>query len=260
MIKDFPQILLEFIVIVGVTTAIGVAVYYVTSRFYARSRNDNAMKQLEGATGNLLRVVGWIFALLLSLAFTNVMTESILVETAIESEAAVISEVHQDLRRFDLDETDEIRTLLVDYTQAVINEDWPALAQGTLSERASAVLGQLEDAVLNLEATGATQETLRSRLIADVDLISDHRLTRLIHAREPPPVILLILFFGYLLTMGLFGIYPPRRSMLVLLSFYTVFVGVVFYAILSTSLPFEGATPVGPSAFEYVLEIMRGKT
>ena len=50
----------------------------------------------------------------------------------------------------------------------------------------------------------------------------------------------------------------PHRAIVVLLSFYTVFVGVVIYLILAMSDTFQGATAVDSAPLEYMLEIMRG--
>jgi hypothetical protein len=242
----------------ALTTAVGLAVYYVTFRLYAKRPSEEAIKEIGEATSNLMRVVGWLFTLLLSLTFTDVVSELAVTETAIEGEAAAISDIHHNLRRFGREETRDIRSLLVAYTQAVIDDDWPELAQGRLSERVDGLLWQLEDAVLDLKATGATQETLRSRTIANVDMISGYRQTRLKQAREQPSQVLIVVFFGYLVTMVYFAVYQPRRSVLVLMSFYTTFVGVVIYMILATSDPFQGASPIDSAPLQYVLETMRG--
>jgi hypothetical protein len=249
--------LLGCFVFMGLTTAVGLTVYFVTFRLHARHQTDETMKEIGQATGNLMRVVGWLFTLLLSLTFTDVVGEMSVTENAIEGEALAISDIDHNLRRFGREETGGIQALLVDYTQAVMDDEWPALAHDRLSEKVDGLLRQLEDAVLALKATNAAEETLRSRVIADVDLISDYRLSRLQQAREQPSLVLIVVFFGYLVTMVYFGVYRPRPVLLVLLSFYTVFVGVVIFVILAMSDPFQGATAVDAGPFEFVLETMR---
>jgi hypothetical protein len=256
VLLSFPMILGCFL-FTGLTTAFGLAVYAVTFHLHQRRQTDAVMKEIEDVTGNLLRVVGWLFTLLLSLTFTNVMAERTAAENAIESEVRALADVHHVLRRFDLEGTRGIQAILVDYTQAVIDDDWPALAQGRLSERVDTSLLRLEDAVLNLKATGATEETLRSRAIADVDLISDYRMSRLQQAREQPPLVLIVVFTGYLVTMVYFGVYQPRRVVVGLISFYTAFVGVVIYLILAMSNPFQGVMAIDAAPLEYVIETMR---
>ena len=76
--------LLGCFVFMGLTTAVGLTVYYVTFRLHARRQSDDAIKEIGQATGNLMHVVGWLFTLLLSLTFTDVVRELVELETAIE--------------------------------------------------------------------------------------------------------------------------------------------------------------------------------
>jgi hypothetical protein len=160
--------------------------------------------------------------LLLSLTFTDVVTELGVTETAVQSEAAAIEDARHDLRRFGFEETGEMHSLLIAYTQAVIDQDWPKMMDDDLSVQTEVLLQQLGDAVLELEAKSPVQEKLQSRLMTDVDRISNYRLSRLQQAREHPSSVLVVVFFGYLVTMVYFGIYEPRRVLLLLLSLYTV--------------------------------------
>ena len=66
--------------------------------------------------------------LLLSLTFTEVVGELSVTENVIAREAVTIQDAHHNLRRFGQEETRDIQVLLCDYTQAVIDDDWPALA------------------------------------------------------------------------------------------------------------------------------------
>lgn len=244
-------------VFMGLTTAIGLATYFATFQMHQRRQSDDAMKELGEVTGNLFRVVGWLFTLLLSLTFTDVIGELSVTETAIEGEAAAISDTYHNLRRFGLKRTRDTQALLIEYTQAVIDDEWPALAQDRLSDRVDVLLRQLEDAVLALKATNATQETLQPRIIADMDMISDYRLSRLQQARERPSFVLIVVFVGYLVTMVYFGVYRPRFVVVALISFYALFVGVVIYLILAMSDPFHGATAIDSAPLEYVVEAMK---
>lgn len=246
-------------VFMATTTAVGMAVYYVTYRFHAKRYSNETAKEIKDVTGNLFRVVGWLFTLLLSLNFSEVVSELAETESAIQSEAAAIADVYHNLQQIKSNETLEFQELLAGYVQAVIEDEWRTLAEDRLSERADKLLRQVEDAALNLPSEGPVQESLRSRTIEDVDRISDFRLARLQHAIETPSVVLLVILFGYLVTMVYFGIYQPRPALIFLLSFYTVFVGVIIYLMLAMSDPFQGATAIDSAAFEYLLESMNAK-
>ena len=146
--------------------------------------------------------------------------------------------------------------MLLRYTRAVIEEDWPALADDSLSDEAGELLRTLEGHVLALEPADSIQATLRQRIVADVDAIGDHRLSRLEQALSKPPIFLAVVVLGFLVTMIYFGINEPTRVLVSLLSLYTALVGVVVFLILAFSDPFQGATGIDPTPFEYMLERM----
>jgi hypothetical protein len=238
------------ILLMVLTTAVGVPVYVISYRLLAKSQP----KEVRRATSGLFRVIGILVSLFLSLTFADVVLELNQIEGAIEREAVMIVDIHRDLSRYDSDRARKAQALLVEYTQAVIEHDWPALADDRLSEEARALLWQLEDETLHLETTTSVQQILRPRINSDVDEISDLRLVRLEQALAKPPLFLIVVIFGFLATMVCFGPHQPNRLTITLLSLYTLLVGLVIYMILAFSDPFQGATGIKPTAIEFVLE------
>jgi len=66
-------------------------------------------------------------------------------------------------------------------------------------------------------------------------------------------------FFGFLLTMVCFGTYRPQVALVVLVSTYTLFIGLVLYLILALSDLFQGGMGVDPITFEHIVEKMRAE-
>jgi ABC-type tungstate transport system substrate-binding protein len=54
--------------------------------------------------------------------------------------------------------------------------------------------------------------------------------------------------------MVCFGTHKPNRSTVVLLSLYTMLIGLVIYLILAFSDPFQGDTAIEPTSLQYVLQ------
>ncbi len=94
----------------------------------------------------------------------------------------------------------------------------------------------------------------------DVDVISDTRLLRLHNALAQPPVYLHVIIFGFLVTMACFGAYRPQAPLLVLVTLYTSFIGLVVYLILSLSDPFQGTIGVDPTNLEQLVEKLRSES
>jgi len=237
------------------TTVVGLVVYLVSYKFISKYQSYD----LKDPTSNLFRVVGLLVGLMLSLAFSEVIAELRTIRNAVEREAVAISDIFKYLELFDIERTREIRTILVEYTQAIIDDDWPALANDKLGQRTGALGRQLTEAVLNLEPATSNQEKLWSLIVADIDALSDHRAIRLDNALEKPPVFVYVIIFGFLVTMACFGVYRPHAPLVVLVSLYTLFVGLVLFLILKLSDPFQGDIGVAPTAFEYLIEALQSE-
>jgi xanthosine utilization system XapX-like protein len=228
------------------TTVAGLAVYFVFRLFLARY----PIEEIEDPIGSLFRVIGILVSLMLSLAFAEVVVGVRAVESAIQRETAAISDTFKALGQFDSDAARSTQMVLIEYTRAIADDDWSALAHDRLGDRTDALKAKLTDHVMQLQPSTPAQEKLWSSILTDVDTMSDARLTRLQGALAEPPVYIVVVFLGFLITMACFGAYRPRPPLLVLVSLYTMFVGLVLYMIVSMSDPFLGGLVIEPTSFD----------
>ena len=105
-------------------TVIGLAVYFAAYRLISKYQEE----ELKDPMSSLFRVVGVLVGLMLSLAFSDVITQMTGIQNAVQREAVAISDAFYDLEQFDIEKTQEARKVLIEYTQAIIDDDWPALA------------------------------------------------------------------------------------------------------------------------------------
>ena len=97
---------------------------------------------------------------MLSLAFVEILVDMRSIENAVEREAVAISDTFDDLQLFNNENARNIRITLVDYVQAIIDDDWPALSNDRLGQRAGELYKQLQKNVMELESATATQKHL----------------------------------------------------------------------------------------------------
>jgi len=230
------------IVMTGFTAVAGFVVYLVFYKFISKYKREG----IKDATSNIFRVVGMLVSLVLALAFSEVIGELRTIRKSIVRESVAISDIYQVLELFDIEETRELQTILVDYTQAV-------------SLRAGALKRQLVEGVINLKPATPAQEKMFSHILSDIDALSDHRINRLDSALAEPPVYLYVLIFGFLVTMACFGVYRPQAPLVVLVWLYTVFVGLMLFLVLQLSDPFQGDIGVAPTSFEYLVETLHSE-
>jgi ABC-type multidrug transport system fused ATPase/permease subunit len=243
------------LVAMGFTAVTGFVVYLVSYKLISKYKRED----MKEPTNNLFRVVGMLFSLMLALAFSEVIAEQRTIRNAVQRETVAISDIFEVLKMYDIEKTREIRTILIDYVQAVIDDDWPALAEDRLSPRVGALKTQLAEGVLNLKPATSNQEKMLSHIQADIDALSDYRVVRLDSALATPPVFVYVIIFGFLVTMACFGAYGPQAPLVVLAFLYTVFVGLVLYLVLAMSDPFQGNFGVAPAPFEYLVETLQSE-
>ena len=202
----------------------------------------------------LIRVSGALLALLLSLTFADVRSELGKLRDSVELEAAQIVDMYNDLAIYEHPQALALQKQLREYVRTVIENDWDKLAYNTGKLGAYNVAMEIQRGILQLPADNSAQEALRANLLLDMDEISDYRQIRLYAAKSEPPVFFYISFFGFLITMGLMAVYPPKRNSLILMGLYCVFIGVVIYFILALGSPFSGTFKIKPKALSTIYE------
>ena len=100
-------------------TVVGLAVYLVSHRLIAKHQKE----ELKDPMSSLFRVVGVLVGLMLSLAFSDIVRQMTGIRNAVEREAVAIADTFYDLKRFDDEGTRNARSVLVDYAQAVIDDE-----------------------------------------------------------------------------------------------------------------------------------------
>jgi hypothetical protein len=234
------------------TTVLGLAVYIISYKLIEKSKTVRLIEPIN----NLFRLVAIIVSLMLSLSFGEVVAEWKAIKNAINQESVAISDTYINLKYYDSEATREIRAIVIDYAQAVIDDDWPAMANDRLGQRASALKRQFTEKVMELKPATSIQKEIRSGIIADIDRLSDHRLIRLNHSMAKPPVYVLVIIFGFLVSMACFGAYQPHFPLIALVSLCTLFIGMVLYLILAMSDPFQGRIIIDPTSIANLIEAL----
>ncbi|MEP1933917.1 MAG: hypothetical protein ABJJ37_21830, partial [Roseibium sp.] len=202
------------------TTGIGIPIYLLSHRYIQK----NITSDMKDPTGSLFRVIGMLVSLMLSLAFADVLLKKSSIEDTLMRETTSIADAIADLQSYGTREAKEISALLVDYAVAVVEHDWPALANDRLSNQTLELKSQIYNRALLLEASTPKQEILLAGILADIDAISDFRLIRLTATLAHPPIFLYVVLIGFFLTMACFGSYKPQKPLVILVSAYAAFV------------------------------------
>lgn len=127
----------------------------------------------------MFRVVGMLISMMLALTFSDVTGEMKTVRRAVQREAAAILDTFDVLKLYDIDKTQKLRAILVDYSEAIINHEWATLAEDRPSQRVAALKNQFAEAAITLKPVNPMQNELMKLIFADFDTLSEYRITRL---------------------------------------------------------------------------------
>ena len=249
---DLPA-LLGCLAVMGIAVVLGLSVYGVAQRALFEDRQD----ELGDATRTIFLAVNLVFGLFLSLSLNDVLDELKAIDYAVEREAIAIADVFNGLGYFEPGGGGSAQEKLIEYTTAIIEDDWPSLARDRLGQRPGALPRELASLAMTLDVDDRARQAAWDRLIADMDVMSDYRLARLDHALTHPPFFLVVVLFGFVVVMTCIGLYRPTRTLIVLVSLYASFIGLVIYLILALSDPFQGIPGVDVAPLEIVLHDMQ---
>jgi len=232
--------------------ALGLGVYVLSSWLVDRFQ----VADMEEAGQTLFVVVGVFTGLMLSLAFTEGLSDWRSIQDSVKEEAIAISDTFEVLNRFE-QSTDGARSALLEYTEAVIEDDWEALEDDELSDRAGDLRRTLVDEGLALEPESADEAEVKTFLLDDLDAVSGARQTRLSAALAEPPVYTYVFVALAAVSMAFFGVYRPQPVLIGFAALFAGMMGVVVYLVVDLSDPFQGLISVDPTPLEELLEMMR---
>jgi hypothetical protein len=231
-----------------VVVLLGFIPYFLGRRLFRKHIN----KTTQNAAVILYRSVGILLGLMLSMNFVDTRSEYVKIQSSVELEAKEIEELKNDLERFGTDEAEQLVVSLFEYTNHVIEEEWPQLAKGRQSEKAQDLFLKIETGILQLEANLPYQKTLKNRLIKDIDEVSDHRHTRVFAGNVTMSWFLTVVFIGFLISAFLLCVHPAKALTLLFIASYSAFIGIVIYSIIALNHPFQGLTHVSVKPFQAV--------
>lgn len=219
-----------------------------------------ALSKHNDVGGVVFSIVGTIYAVVL--AFVVVVTWEALgdADERAAQEAGVLGDVIRDAGLFPDPEGTELQAELVEYTHAVIDEEWPAMAAtvGGSSPHVWDTLERIFTTFAKFEPATPRETNIHAEMLTRLNDLSDHRRLRLLSADNKVPTLMwIMLVIGGLITVGFsyfLGV-ENHRSHALMTAALSAMIGITLYLIFALDHPFAGAVRVGPDAFRLVLEL-----
>jgi hypothetical protein len=155
--------------------------------------------------GNYLQTVGGIYAVLLAFVVYVVWGQFNEARSYLDREATALVDLHRTSSGLPSFSRAQIQRGLRDYVDAVLRDEWPAMACGDEAtlDRVAELLEKVWLAIHGCKPANDCQQTVYGEVLGRFNQLTDLRTSRLSAARARIPVAMTILLYtGALLTVG----------------------------------------------------------
>lgn len=246
------SILLTAAIIVLSVVLLVVAPYAVTRYFFRR----HAEEDTGTLSSSIIFRTASLHGLILALVFAQEQVNVVDLRRTTAREAAAVADIFYDLNRYDSVGNQPLRRALAEYVRIVISEEWEALADGHLSQRAWDLWDEVYTGILDFHPKDPRQEALRERMLHDIETISESRNIRSADSASGVTALFwFVAILGIVFVVLPYFVFPARKVNLLLLGSFAAYNGVVIFTILSLTNPYSPPRAVTPGPF---VEIFNG--
>lgn len=199
--------------------------------------------------------IGTMHALVVALVFSVLTGQLIKLHQISKIEVISAANVYWTLRDNLAPEAAELRKLIPDYLQTVIEKDWEAISKNPYNLPAWKLIEKMDAIISKWEPSSSIDEMKRNYVSNNINTIAESRDRRVIERMAPdlPPFFWFIAIFGYFMTLVPYLTVEHSKFRFLLVSCYAIIIGILFYGIAVLDNPFLGQV-IHPTAFELLLD------
>jgi Protein of unknown function (DUF4239) len=236
-------------VVVAITVLVSLLVTIGLNRIWPNEKR----RQYNDLIGWQLSILGTTYAVILGFMLYTVWTRFGEAELNVELEANAVVSLYHLADGLPADQRTQVQTLARTYADAVINQEWPLMAQGEVPRQSSATIREMWKTVTSDKAASPSEANAQDQMMEQLESLEQHRLTRILQSMESlPNVLWCVLLVGGSLTIVsvcIFGSQSVKLQMLEVFSF-SLLIALCLVAIADIHRPFYGLVHVSDYAFQ----------
>jgi len=207
-----------------------------------------------------LSILGTTYAVILGFMLYTVWTSYGQADLNVDREANSVAELYRLAGMFPEPQQSQLKNLARSYAEAVVNREWAEMANNVEPKESAAIDSEMWRTVKSVRAASPTEQIAQDHALSELNLLGQHRLTRLSQSTTRlPNVLWSVLLVGGVLTIVsacMFGMQEEKLQALQIFSL-SLLVSLSLVAIADIHRPFRGFIHVRDYAFQRALENMR---
>ena len=209
--------------------------------------------------GFIYAVIGVVYAVLLGFSALIVWEQYRKAQEGAEAEANALADMYRDAQVFPAEVRGLVETRLREYARLVVEEEWPAMAEGRSSSQTWEAYNLLWRTYHEFIPENGHQLTWYGESVERMNTLADQRRNRLLSIRAGVPGVMWAVLLGagaVTIAFSFFFGTRNRGAQALMTGALALTIGVVLLSILALEQPFAGITHVEPEAFEQVQRIL----
>ena len=241
--------------------ASGIVASLVVVMLARRLFSAEALRQGHDATGNLLAVVGTLYAVLLGLVVVDAMARFEQAMQVVQLESNCLADVYLMAARLPQPQQARVQNLCRVYAEQVVKLEWPAMERAEMSTEARRTALALAQSLNDFEPQTEAHKTVYPFMLEKISELWDKRRDRACTASYGIPAVewaSLILGAGVTVFFaGLFSVGNARLQMVVT-TLTALVIGLNLYLVCLFGYPFTGELSVSSQPFAIDVDVFRG--
>lgn len=241
--------LVNGLLFVFISTALAVAGMLLVRRKFGVA---NLVANHEVA-GNLLSVIGTLYAVLLGFVIVDAMERQQELRVIVEQEANGMANIFLLANGLKDEVRIPIQKHCESYVNGVINEEWDAMNRGTFSVSVLQSSRLLWDELVTLKPDTTPEQTIHDKLLDQVTQTADNRRIRVVsasHGIAPAMWVILIVGGFFTVVFTYFFAVQNIRVQLLMTTLVALTLALNVLLVFLYGYPFAGALAVQPDAFK----------
>ena len=244
------------IIMVFLAVAFSIIGLLIVWRFVPRQM----LKEHNDLTSGIFEAIAMAYTVLLAFVVVISWQNFDKAETHSITEANCLVCLYKSSAAFAQPFQNDIHSLIKEYVNVVINEEWESLGRGEESVKARTILGNIWDIYTGYEPKTRKEEIFLAESLRKLDELREMRRLRIIDSgTDVHPVLWFVLIAGAITTIIFTFFFGSDKFMThaIMASTLSAIIALILFTRLSFSFPFTGIVRVEPKAFQQVLEFLK---
>lgn len=242
------------LVIVALSTIVSCLVVWQARRLWPHP----AFVENHDLVGFTYSVYGLIYGVFLAFIIVVAWQRFSDTEQLVMQESTILSELWRDSLAFQPAFRDNIHDDLIEYTQSVVEDEWPAMAKrGEAHSHTQAVYERLWELSYHLKPQTANQNAYLTEFLARMNELSAERRLRILHSKmEINRLLWMVLLLGAVPTVAYPLLFTNKHAwvQVAIVGSLMMIVLLGLLVLVSLQYPFTGEISIDPVAFRELLD------